>query len=133
MTYRILLCDDEPHILRASEIKFTRAGFDVHCVSDGQHAWEAIQAADEPFDLLISDYQMPRLDGLQLIGRLRENASTADMPVILLTAKGFELDEDELKEQLNISALFSKPFSPRDLLMRATQILEGATLPASWM
>ena len=133
MTYRILLCDDEPHILRASEIKFTRAGFDVHCVSDGQHGLEAIQNASTPFDLMITDYQMPRLDGLSLIERLREDPQTADLPVILLTAKGYELNEDELQEKLTISALLAKPFSPRELLMRATQILEGTTMPANWM
>ena len=129
MTYRILLCDDEPHILRASEIKFTRAGFDVTCVSDGQHALETIQSSERPFDVVVTDYQMPRMNGLQLITHLREDASTSDTPVILLTAKGFELDEADLRERLKVSHLMAKPFSPRELLMRVTQMLEGSSLP----
>ena len=129
MTRRILLCDDEQHILRASHIKFTRAGFDVHCASDGLEAWELIQAAEEPFDIVITDFQMPRMDGMQLVQRLRENSETADLPVILLTAKGFELDEGELQQRLNISRLVAKPFSPRELLLTTTRILDGVPDP----
>ena len=130
MTRRILLCDDEYHILRASEIKFSRAGYDVTCASDGQEAWETITSAEEPFDMVITDYQMPRLDGLGLVARLRENEATAELPVIMLTAKRFELDEEHLQQDLRIECTVAKPFSPRELLMRVTQILEGAAFPA---
>ena len=130
MPRRILLCDDEYHILRASEIKFTRAGYEVSCASDGQEAWELLTAAEEPFDMVITDYQMPRLDGLGLVARMREHTATAQMPVIMLTAKRFELDEEHLQDELRIEGTVAKPFSPRDLLMRVTQILEGAVLPA---
>ena len=66
MPKRILLCDDEVHILRAAEFKLKRAGYDVQTASDGQEAWEHIQA--QPPDILITDCQMPRLDGLGLVG-----------------------------------------------------------------
>ncbi len=65
MTKRILLCDDEIHILRAAEFKLKKAGYDVRIASDGQEAWEAIQR-QKP-DILITDCQMPRLDGLGLV------------------------------------------------------------------
>lgn len=125
MSVRVLLCDDEIHILRAAEFKIARAGFDVRCAADGQDAWEAIQ--EERPDILITDFQMPRLDGLGLIRRLREEPSTRDLPVIMLTAKGFEVSPQELAENLGVLAVLGKPFSPRELLRQVEEI--AAKLP----
>jgi two-component system, OmpR family, alkaline phosphatase synthesis response regulator PhoP len=124
MGKRILLCDDEIHILRAAEFKFRHAGYDVQTASDGQEGWEAIQACKP--DVLVTDCQMPRLDGLGLIQRVRENPATADLPVFMLTAKGFELSHEEMAARWNILAIIAKPFSPRELLQRVSTILEAA-------
>ena len=121
MSNRILLCDDELHILRAAEIKLSRAGYDVECAHDGQQAWEAIERQCP--DLLITDCQMPRLDGLGLVRRIRECEQTRDLPVLMLTAKGFELAHRDIGEALGIKAILAKPFSPRELLKYATQVL----------
>ncbi len=88
MSIRVLLCDDEIHILRAAEFKIARAGFDVSLRRRRPGGWEAIQA--ERPDMLITDYQMPRLDGMQLIQRLRQEPALRDLPIVMLTAKGFE-------------------------------------------
>ncbi|HWB11117.1 MAG TPA: response regulator [Pirellulales bacterium] len=114
MSVKILLCDDEVHIVRAAEFKLARAGYDVRCAADGQEAWEIIQ--QDPPDLLITDLQMPRLGGLQLIERLRQRPDTNGLPVIVLTAKGFELKPQELAERWGVLAVVGKPFSPRELL-----------------
>ena len=124
MSHSVLLCDDEPHILRAAEIKFKRAGYDVRCATDGEFGWEEIQR-DCP-DLLITDYQMPRLDGLELVERVRNCEAVRDLPVMMLTAKGFELNEEELLKQWAVEAVIPKPFSPRELESRARQILTTA-------
>ena len=121
MAKRVLLCDDEIHILRAAEFKFARAGFDVQVAGDGQEAWEAIQI-QKP-DVLITDCQMPRLDGFGLVQRVREDPDTKDLPVLMLTAKGYELSQKELGEKWNVVALIPKPFSPRELLRRVEEIL----------
>ena len=71
MTKRVLLCDDEIHILRAADFKIRRGGYDVRTAGDGEEAWEMIQA--ETPDIVISDCQMPRLDGLGLVARMRQN------------------------------------------------------------
>ena len=110
MTKRILLCDDEIHILRAAEFKLKRAGYDVRIAGDGQEAWEAIQQPKP--DLLITDCQMPRLDGFGLVRTVRENPATADLPILMLTAKGFELSHEELAAKWNVLAVIAKPFSP---------------------
>jgi DNA-binding response OmpR family regulator len=121
MSKRVLLCDDEVHIIRAAEFKLARAGFEVECVSDGQFGWEAIER--QAPDMLITDCQMPRLSGLQLIERVRANPATKDLPVMMLTAKGFELSPEEMARQWNVLAIIAKPFSPRDLLRRVEEIL----------
>ena len=67
-TRRILLCDDELHILRAAEFKFKRAGYDVVCANDGQEGWERIE--ERRPDIVVTDCQMPRLSGLGLAEHL---------------------------------------------------------------
>jgi DNA-binding response OmpR family regulator len=123
MSKRILLCDDELHILRAAEFKFKRAGYDVVCASDGQEGWEHIQKLLP--DIVVTDCQMPRLSGLGLAERIRQTPATADLPVIMLSAKGFELPAGELREQYGIRCLMAKPFSPRELFARVEQVLSG--------
>jgi len=123
MKASVLLCDDEVHILRAAEFKIARAGFRVRCTHDGQEAWEAI--CQECPDMLITDFQMPRLNGLELIARVRENPATRELPVVVLTAKGFEVSPQELAEKLGVLAVLGKPFSPRELLRLVESIAEG--------
>ncbi len=121
----ILLCDDEPAILKAAEFKLRGAGFRVITAGDGEAAWEA--ACRECPDLIISDYQMPRLDGIGLLRRLRADARFAALPVIMLTAKGLELDKRMLREALGVADVMVKPFSPREILARAKDLLEVET------
>jgi len=128
MTKHILLCDDEIHILRAAEFKLKKAGYDVRTAGDGLEAWEAIQ--QQKPDLLITDCQMPRLDGLGLVRKVRENPATADLPVFMLTAKSFELSQDDLARKWSISAVIAKRFSPRELLQRVDSILQEEATPA---
>jgi len=121
MPKRIVICDDEIHILRAAEFKLSRAGYDVRTAGDGEEAWELIET--ELPDILITDYQMPRLDGFGLCRRVRENAHTRELPVLMLTAKGFELSHEELAEKWNVIGVIAKPFSPRELLQTVEKIV----------
>ena len=123
MAKRILLCDDELHILRAAEFKFKRAGYEVLAANDGQEGWEMIEQSRP--DIVVTDCQMPRLSGLGLAERIKSNPATAHLPVIMLSAKGFEMSADELREQYGIHSLMAKPFSPRELFARVEAILNG--------
>jgi two-component system, OmpR family, alkaline phosphatase synthesis response regulator PhoP len=123
MATYILLCDDEISILRAAEFKLKRAGYEVRTAGDGEEGWEAIQSCMP--DLLITDCQMPRLDGLELVRRLRSCPKTADLPVLMLTAKGFELSHQELYRELGILRVIAKPFSPHRLLDQVNDVLNG--------
>ena len=126
----VLLCDDEFHILRAAEFKFRRAGFEVLCASDGVEALELVQTRVP--DVIVTDCQMPRMNGLELIERLRQNERTREVPILMLTAKGFELPADELVERFRIAGVAAKPFSPRELLRRVESLIdEVVEAPAS--
>lgn len=128
MAHRVLLCDDEIHILRAAEFKLRRAGYEVRIAGDGQEAWEAIERSKP--DILITDCQMPRLDGVGLVRRVRQNPRTEDLPILMLTAKGYELSHEEMAEKWNVMAVIAKPFSPRELLRWVESVLRGEPAPA---
>ncbi len=126
MTAKILVCDDETHIVRAVQFKLRRAGLHVTTASDGAEAWQRIQ--QDPPELVVSDCQMPRMNGLELIQRIRNWEPTAHIPVIMLTGKGYELPEEQLR-QLGVSALLTKPFSPRELEAKVLQLLSQSHRP----
>jgi two-component system, OmpR family, alkaline phosphatase synthesis response regulator PhoP len=129
MAKKILLCDDEIAILRAAEFKLKGAGFDVRTANNGEDAWHEIERFRP--DLVVTDLQMPRLDGFGLCRRIRECPLTRDLPVVMLTAKGFELSPAESTEKYGISKLMVKPFSPRELLRNIEQILTDQPLAIS--
>ncbi|MBI3864183.1 MAG: response regulator [Planctomycetia bacterium] len=110
---RILICDDEPDIVLALGMKFRNAGFEVRTARHGQEAWELILA--DPPDALITDWTMPRMDGLALCRRIRSIPALEQLPIFLLTGRGLEIESYAALEELEISRLIHKPFSPRDL------------------
>jgi len=114
MSKRVLLCDDDVHILRAAEFKLKRAGYEVYTAGDGEEGWELIR--QQMPDVVVTDCQMPRLDGFGLVRRIRENPDTESLPVMMLTAKGFEIDERDTARQWSVLEVIPKPFSPRELL-----------------
>ena len=116
----ILVADDESHILSVVSLKLTNAGYTVFTAVDGQEALE-LATAQRP-DLLITDYHMPQLSGLELCQRLRQNVATAGIPTIMLTARGYNLEPSDT-EQNGIHRMLSKPFSPRQLLATVNEML----------
>ncbi len=126
MRKRILLCDDEIHILRAAEFKFKRAGYEVVLASDGEEGWEQIQ--QQLPDIVVTDCQMPRLSGLGLAERIKNDPATCHLPVIMLSGKGFELSQSEISDRCGIRVLIGKPFSPRELFQQVESLLAGGDL-----
>jgi two-component system chemotaxis response regulator CheY len=110
---RILVADDTPALLFLIRATLTDAGFDVVAAQDGHAAWIAVTQSD--FDLVVTDYQMPGMDGFEFCRRMRRDARLAQIPVLLLTAKMFEIDVDDVQAQLGLLTVLSKPFSPREL------------------
>lgn len=117
---RVLVADDEPHIRQILVMKLKEAGFEVIACRDGGEALEKATAAAP--DLIITDLQMPQINGLELARRLREQAETAQVPVLMLTARGHIVPAAELAKT-NIRELFSKPFSARAILEGVQRVL----------
>ena len=117
---KVLVVDDEIHIVHVVAIKLRNNGFKVISAENGAEAFEL--ACREKPDIVVTDFQMPVMTGLQLVQKLRATEQTKDIPVIMLTARGFAV-EDEQKENLQISEFLSKPFSPKELLRSIEDIL----------
>lgn len=117
---KVLVVDDEIHIVHVVTIKLRNNGYEVITADNGVDAYEA--ACEHRPDVIITDYQMPVMTGMELIQRLRENEQTSSIPVIMLTARNFALEEDE-QEQFQIAGCLSKPFSPRELLGYVEDVL----------
>src|SRR4051812_35087644 len=116
----ILAVDDEAHILHVVSLKLKNAGFTVLTARDAEEALEL--AATAPIDLLITDFQMPGMSGLDLARKLHAEPGKRNLPAMLLTAHGLALEQVELA-QAGITVCLSKPFSPRDLLEKVNQLI----------
>lgn len=120
---RILLAEDEPHIRRILTTMFEYAGFAVVSFEDGSSAIEALRG-DEAADLIVTDLVMPGASGLELLRKVRELPHRTDTPVVVLTAKGQDVDR-ETALALGADEFMTKPFSPKKLLARVDEILSG--------
>jgi two-component system alkaline phosphatase synthesis response regulator PhoP len=123
---KALVVDDEVHIVHVAAIKLRNNGYEVITAGNGEDAFE-LACNNDDLDIIITDYQMPVMTGLELVEKLRSNDSTSHLPVIMLTARGFAID-DEQRERLGISAFLSKPFSPRELLRSVEDIIHQSAV-----
>lgn len=117
----ILLADDEPHITHIIAHKLKRADMDVIVVEDGEMALKA--ALEHRPDAIVTDLQMPYLSGIEFARQLSQNPDCAQIPIILLTARGYAVEE-EIKEIPSVRRLLSKPFSAKELLGHIHELLE---------
>ena len=122
MSHVIALVDDDRNILTSVSIALQAEGFLTRVYTDGQTALRAF--ADNPPDLGVFDIKMPRMDGMELLRRVRE---TSAMPVIFLTSKDDELDE-ALGLAMGADDYISKPFSQRLLIARIRALLRRQDL-----
>ena len=124
----ILVADDEPHLTQILAYNLGRAGATVTTARNGAEALAAVRAmaaAGRRPDLLITDYQMPVMNGCDLCRALKDDPATADLPALMLTARGHRLSPAELGAT-NVRRLMSKPFSSADLLAQVRTLLPVA-------
>ncbi len=122
MANSILLVDDEPNILLSLEFLMKRAGYVVNTAEDGEVALEKIR--DLKPDLVLLDVNMPKKDGFEVCETVRANPDWADIKIIMLTAKGREI-EKEKGLALGASDYITKPFATKDVIDRVKAILEA--------
>jgi DNA-binding response OmpR family regulator len=118
----VLVADDDEDILLLVRTVLEREGYEVVVTRDGAAAVAA--AFQRRPDLAVLDVSMPELDGLEVLRRLRTDASTMDVPVVLLSAR---VQEEDVKRGFDngANAYVQKPFSPRELSERVGELLAG--------
>lgn len=119
-TRKILVVDDEPDIVELVSYNMKKEGFDVSSASDGSEALKKIKKGH--FDFLVLDLMLPGIQGMELCRILRNDPKTKGLPIIMLTAKGEEVDRI-LGLEMGADDYMTKPFSPKELVARIRAVL----------
>jgi two-component system, OmpR family, phosphate regulon response regulator PhoB len=128
MTSRVLVVEDERDIRDLLAFHLERDGYQVTRAATGPEALRQLRAV--PPDLVILDLMLPEMDGLEVCRRLRAEPATAALPVIMLTAKGDEVDR-VVGLEIGADDYVVKPFSPKEMLARVRAVLRRAHAPVS--
>jgi CheY-like chemotaxis protein len=120
---KVLIVDDEPNVRRLLHSILNKK-FVVFEAEDGQQAID-MTTAQQP-DVILMDMMMPKMDGLTACLMIKKNPDTKKIPVIMVTAIGFELNI-KLSQQMGASGYVTKPFSPQDLLAKIAEVLQPAS------
>ena len=120
MTIKVLIADDEPNQIELISYNLKQAGFEVTHASDGQ---KALHMAENILpDIIVLDWMMPVMSGIEVCKTLRSMAETKDIPVIMLSARGEEGDKT-LGLDIGADDYMTKPFSPKELVARIHAVL----------
>ena len=119
---RVLIAEDEPHIVESLRFLLSREGFSVAEAADGEAA--CLSIAETRPDLVILDVMLPRLNGFEVLRRIREAPQGAALPVIMLTAKG-QAQDRRTAEDIGADAFITKPFSNRDVVDHVLRLTAG--------
>jgi two-component system, OmpR family, alkaline phosphatase synthesis response regulator PhoP len=112
---RVLVADDEPHLLRLVKFRLEREGYEVLTASDGEAALKVVR--EEKPDLCVLDVMMPKRSGFDVLREMRADESCANIKVIMLTARAQDRDVD-VGFSLGADDYITKPFSPQELRVR---------------
>jgi DNA-binding response OmpR family regulator len=110
---RVLLVEDERHIVESLSFVLEREGFEVAAAGDGESAIEALRARRP--DVLVLDVMLPRLGGLEVLKLVRAEATLRTLPVVVLTARGRPHDR-RMAEEIGVEAFMTKPFANQDVV-----------------
>jgi two-component system KDP operon response regulator KdpE len=122
---RVLIVDDEPHLLHAVQLYLEDEGFTLLTASDGQEALRKVR--EQLPDAVVMDVQMPGMDGFETLQELRK---VSNAPVVMLTVRGEEADKVR-GLRLGADDYLTKPFSQRELVERIRAVLRRAEMPAA--
>ena len=109
---RVLLVEDERHIVESLSFVLEREGFEVSAAADGESALERLRA--ERPDVLVLDVMLPKLGGLEVLKLVRADAGLRTLPVVVLTARGRPHDR-RMAEEIGVEAFMTKPFANQDV------------------
>ncbi len=122
MATRVLIVEDDRHIIESLSFVLERDGYEVAAVLDGEAAIERLAAA--PPDLLILDLMLPKVTGFEVLKRIKADPGLKELPVIVLTAKGQQQDR-RMAEEIGVEGFMTKPFSNRAILEAVKRVAAG--------
>lgn len=122
----VLIVDDSITVRELLSMTFSKAGYRVEQARDGKDAWEKLRAG-LPCDLVFCDIEMPRMDGFELLSRMKKDSNLELLPVAMLTSRGAK-KHMEMAFELGAKGYFTKPYIEDKLLDGAVNILEGKTV-----
>lgn len=123
MAKRVLIAEDEPHIVESLSFLLGQAGCTVDAVFDGDAAVARLRAGDRP-DVIILDVMIPKRNGFEVLKWIKSDPELRDLPVMALTAKGQDQDR-RTAEDLGVSDFVTKPFSNKDIVSRVLRLIDG--------
>ncbi len=119
--YRVLVVDDEPNIVKLLQVNLEESGYHVATAANGEEALQVLQ--EVPVDVVVGDIMMPRMDGYELLGHMRDDDRFKNIPFVALTAKTQYQDIFE-GWQKGVDSYITKPFQPEQLLAEIEGILQ---------
>jgi two-component system, chemotaxis family, chemotaxis protein CheY len=111
---KVLVAEDNAALALVVRLHLESAGFEVTIARNGAEAWGLLQRQD--FEVLVTDHQMPELAGAEVCRRMRQEERLARVGVVMLTAKGLEMELDRMRSELGVWQVLPKPFSVRKLV-----------------
>lgn len=121
---KILLADDEPDVLKIVRFRLAKGGYEVVTAVDGREALDLIRQCKP--DLVVTDYLMPHMDGLEVCRAIRQDAALQSVPIIVLTASLGVINEDAVLKA-GATAQMVKPFDPDELLKKIDELIREAS------
>lgn len=122
MATRVLIAEDEPHIVESLSFVLEREGYAVSVALDGEVALRALRASAP--DLLILDLMLPRMNGFEVLKAAKADPALRSIPVIVLTAKG-QAQDRRMVEEIGAEGFMTKPFSNREIVERVRAFSAG--------
>ncbi|WP_228055917.1 response regulator [Lusitaniella coriacea] len=122
----VLIVDDSITVRSLLSMTFEKSGYQVEQAKDGQDAWDKLRGG-LPCDIVFCDIEMPRVDGLELLGRIQKDEKLAETPVAMLTSRGAERHR-RVAAELGASGYFTKPYLEEVLLDAAQRMIDGEVL-----
>ena len=123
----VLIVDDSITVRELLSLTFSKVGYKVEQAKDGKDAWEKLRAG-MVCDLIFCDIEMPKMNGLELLGRLQKDEVLSKIPVAMLTSRGGDIHRNNAKE-LGAKAYFTKPYLEEEVITGSKRLLQGELLP----
>ncbi len=119
MVTRVLIAEDEPHIVESLSFVLRRDGYEVSAALDGEAAMHSLRS--NPPDMMILDVMLPKLNGFEVLKRVKSDPVLKSIPVIILTAKG-QAQDRRMAEEIGVDGFMTKPFSNSDIVAQVRRL-----------